>query len=166
MSKRYVVTGEYITVATSDPVSGKRVMLGWYRNALLPEDMSDESIKHHLSTRQIKAVEIGADGTISDYEDLRQTAPAEAEVTDGLGEPNKGPGDAPADNDKSESPKPDGATTSPEVKAGDDVPEPNRRNGTKEEWVDYAVSKGADRQDIEAQQTTKADLIATWGTPK
>jgi hypothetical protein len=155
--KRYVVTAEYIMSETHD-IAGNRVMLGWYRGSLLPEDTTEESIEHHLSTRQIKEVKVDtdADGNVSitDHEDLRQTDPAEAKVVDGLGEPNtNGPALEPV-------------ADSNEVKAGDQVPEPNKRTGERADWVDYAVSKGADRKDIEDKKVTKADLIATWGTPK
>jgi hypothetical protein len=156
-AKRYVVTGEYIMAATTDPASGQRVMLGWYRGSLLPEDISDESIEHHLSTRQIQAVKLDENGALTEWEDERVSDPAEAKVADGLGEPNTmGPAleartDAVADGN--------------EVKAGDQVDEPKKSTGTRDEWVEYAVSKGADRGDIEAKKVTKADLIATWGTP-
>lgn len=141
MGKRYVVSAEYITAATADPITGKQVVLGFYRNALLPEDLSEETIEHHLSTQQITAVKIDDDGNLTEYEDERQTDPAEAKVTDGLGPPNTMPA------------------------AGDDVQEP-KRSDDKDAWVKYAVSKGADADDIEDKNPTKADLIATWGTPK
>lgn len=168
MDKRYRVTAEYVTVTTSDPLSGRRVLLGYYRNALLPADMSDEAIEHHLSTRQIEEVEVDVvpvetpegedDGEqeVHTAEDLRQTDPAEANIVDGLGAPNAMTTvqDAVTPSDAVQ------ASTAPER-----VEEP-RRSAEKAEWVEYAVSQGADRADIEEKNPTKADLIATWGTPR
>lgn len=167
MSKRYVVTGEYITVTTTDMV-GQRVLLGYYRGALLPEDLTDEAIEHHLSTGQIMEVQLDADGTLQGTDFIPEGTPEAApekdadgkEVTqpDGLGEPNKMPEAQTSGQRPGYKPG--------EVKAGDSVPEPNRRNGTRDEWVDYAVSKGADREEIESKQVSKQDLIAVHGTPK
>lgn len=120
MGKQYRVTAEYVTVVTAALPGGRAMLLGFYRDAILPPDVSDEAIEHHLSTNQIEEVE-------------------EAEVP---------PAEVP-----------------PEVVAGDQVDEP-KKSDDRPAWVDYAVSKGADRADIEEKKTTKADLIAAWGTPK
>lgn len=37
-----------------------------------------------------------------------------------------------------------------------------KKSASKAEWVDYAVSKGADRAD--AESATKDDLVAVWGS--
>jgi hypothetical protein len=162
--KRYVVTGEYVTMTTADPASGQRVLLGFYRNALLPEDLEDRAVEHHLSTGQIKAVSLNDDGSITDYEDERQTNPPE--ITDGLGEPNTNAQvTTPDDGDKVSGQPVTTEPTKAEVVAGDDVPEP-RKNADRADWVDYAVSKGGDRAEIEEKKVSRADLIATWGTPK
>lgn len=167
MGKRYIVTAPYIYASTADPISGKRVKLGWYAGQLLPADITDDEITHHLGTKQIEEVKLDSDGTLQlDPEvatGLADPGPNGADVTDGLGEPNKGPG-ATADGSGDVSDPADRPQDSPrEVVAGDDVPEP-KKSDKRELWVDYAVSKGADREDIEENQVTKADLIATHGS--
>jgi len=47
----YVVTAPYITVVTGTP-NGPR-LVGFYAGATLPDDVSDESIKHHLDQGMI-----------------------------------------------------------------------------------------------------------------
>ena len=157
MGKRYMVTAEYVTMSTADPLSGKRVLLGWYRNALLPEDITEEAIRHHLSTGQIAewSPDFVAAGT---PEATPLTEEEEQAIADGLGPPNRlAPAVGAASNDQ--------AGPQTQVMAGDDVPEP-RKNAKRAAWVDYAVSKGGDREEIEANEVSQADLIATWGTPK
>lgn len=125
--KFYVVTDEYITVPTPTP-TGQMVILGYYRDAVLPLNADEKSIKHHLGTGQIRQLK------------PEEVAPPADEET-----PAVDPGDKPP------------------VQVGDDVPEPKKTDG-KDAWVDFAVSKGADRADIEAKKATKDDLIATYGT--
>ena len=52
-----------------------------------------------------------------------------------------------------------GPTTPPPPPA---VPEP-ARNGSKADWVAYAVSKGADQ--AEAEALSRDELVAKYGTP-
>jgi hypothetical protein len=162
--KRYIVTGEYVTMQTTNQLTGEPVLLGYYRGQLLPGDITEESIEHHLSTGQIEEVAVDNDGAMTEpeqAEDLRQTDPSEAYVTDGLGEPNKMPGYTPTAADEPDK----AADEAPTDARQDALPEP-RRNADRDAWVEYAVSKGADRGDIEAQNPSKADLIAAWGTPR
>jgi hypothetical protein len=122
----YRVTGEYITVVTPIP-GGTPMLLGYYRNALLPEGVSDEAIKHHLSTGQIEKIEDPAEAEDTVQSDFTPPATGSAPVNP---EPLKEPA----------------------------------KSATHAEWVEYAVSKGADRQDIEDKKPTKADLQAVYGT--
>lgn len=169
--KRYIVTGEYVTMQTTNQLTGEPLLLGYYRGQLLPEDITEESIEHHLSTRQIEEVAVDNDGAMTNpeqVEDLRQTDPSEAYVTDGLGEPNRMPGYTPAaadEPDKAADEADKAADEAPTDARQDDLPEP-KRTADRAAWVEYAVSKGADRSDIEAQNPSKADLIAAWGTPR
>lgn len=57
-------------------------------------------------------------------------------------------------------PAPEPAPTTPETPPVTPA-EPPAQNAVKAEWVDYAVSQGADRADAEAQ--TKEDLIKAYG---
>ncbi len=154
MGKRYMVVGEYVTAKWSDPISGRPLITGFYRNSILPDSLDEENAKHLVSTGLVAEVKVDDDGAATgdpeDVEDLRQTDPAEANVTDGAGAPVQAMRPLDADT---------------QVKAGDQVAEPSKR-ADRTDWVDYAVSKGADRDEIESNKVTKTDLIATWGTPK
>jgi hypothetical protein len=48
MATTYVVTAPYITVSTGTP-EGRR-LVGFYAGATLPDDVPEESIKHHLDS--------------------------------------------------------------------------------------------------------------------
>jgi hypothetical protein len=48
---RYVVVAPYITAVTGTP-EGPR-FVGFYTGAVLPDDISEESIKHHLDNEMI-----------------------------------------------------------------------------------------------------------------
>lgn len=135
--KMYRVTDEYI-LAKIGVQDHPPVIQGYYRGQILPAAVLDESIEHHLSTKQIEEF---------------VPAPAEAAPAD----------DAPPAKDKS-----DGAADqdgNPDVKVGDQIAEP-AKNAKRGMWVDYAVSKGADRDDILAKNATRDDLIATYGSKK
>lgn len=54
MAKQYVVTGAYVTLKTSTP-QGPRI-LGFYRGAPVPADVSQEQIDHHLNQGLIAEV--------------------------------------------------------------------------------------------------------------
>lgn len=49
--KTYRVADEYVLLTTGT-AQGPRT-LGFYKGAVVPDDVSDESIAHHLSTGQI-----------------------------------------------------------------------------------------------------------------
>jgi hypothetical protein len=72
MAKRYVVTAPYITVVTGTQDGPK--LLGFYTGATLPDDVTDESIQHHLRLDMI--------ATVADAE---KAAAEPAEPDDGLG---------------------------------------------------------------------------------
>lgn len=148
MGQRYVVIAEYVTAGTKDALTGKPLLVGYYRNALLPEDVSDKTIQHLLSVKQIQP--LPDDVEAADLEDKRQT------------EAGTGTPDGAGDGDPASTPVVGEAQV---VKVGDDVPEP-KASDKRELWVDYAVSKGADREEIEGKNVTKADLIATHATPR
>lgn len=126
--KVYQVVDELVLIKIEAP-GQKPFIQGYYRDQFLPANATEDTIEHHLSTKQIQEVDIEA----------APVAPAEAET-----------------------PPPDGAAKKEPVKAGDDVPVP-KKTDPKEAWVDFAVSKGADRADIEAKKATKDDLIAVYG---
>ena len=106
---------------------------------MLHDDVPEETIKHHLETKQIEEVDGELD---TSFEDLK--------VSD-----FEGQGGIPATS--SEQP----ATKA--AQAGDGTAEP-RKSAKKEDWVEYAVSQGADREDLEEKDPSKADLIATYGS--
>lgn len=139
MGKRYMVVDEYITAKTATP-DGTR-LVGFYRGAVLPDDVPEETIKHHLLTEQIEEIDGELD---TSFEDKRVSDFA----GEGGGIPETG----------SAQPEPKKAAT-----AGDGTAEP-RKSAPKEDWVEYAVSQGADREDLEEKNPTKADLIATYGS--
>ena len=72
MAPTYVVTAPYITVVTSTHDGPK--LLGFYAGAHLPDDVSEESIAHHLRL-----------GMIAELEDAEAALAEPAEPNDGLG---------------------------------------------------------------------------------
>lgn len=121
--KVYQVVDEMVLIRIQAPGQAPFIQ-GYYRDQFLPANATEETIEHHLSTKQIQEVDVEA-------------APVEPETP--------------------EVEKKDPA------KVGDDVPEP-KKTDSKEVWIEFAVSKGADRGDIEAKRVTKDDLIAVYGT--
>jgi hypothetical protein len=135
--KMYRVTDEYI-LAKIGVQDHPPVIQGYYRGQILPAAVTDESIEHHLSTKQIE-----------------EFVPAPTETSPAAEEPassDKGDGAADQDGD-------------PGVKPGDQVDLP-AKNAKRGKWVDYAVSKGADRDDILTKNVTRDDLIAAYGPKK
>jgi hypothetical protein len=72
MAKTYVVTAPYVTVVTGTPDGPK--LLGFYAGAHLPDDVSEESLAHHLSL-----------GMIAEQKDAEAVLAEPAEPSDGLG---------------------------------------------------------------------------------
>jgi hypothetical protein len=77
--KVYVVTGPYVTLKVGT-AQGARV-LGFYQGAVVPDDVSEESIQHHLDNDLIALAE-----------------DAEAEFAEAAPEPDENLGNKPAGN--------------------------------------------------------------------
>ncbi len=102
-----------------------------------------------------------ARGVLGVYRDESQAGPSAKSVTE--------------HGDKSVTEHGDkGAVDARETDAGDTSPDPGgdqgpaaleepKKSGSKADWVEYAVSKGADR--AEAEAATRDDLAAAYGSP-
>lgn len=65
--KHYIVTGEYVTLLTQ--TSSGAALLGFLKGALVPADVSDESIEHHLRKGLIEEVEVAEEAPAYDPND-------------------------------------------------------------------------------------------------
>lgn len=136
--KIYQVTAPMI-MAKVVGLAGVHQLQGYYEGQFLPPNATQETIEHHLGTKQIEEVR-------------PEDAPAPAEETD----PGEGGKAADTDTDADK----DG---NPDVKAGDQIDMP-AKNAKRGKWIDFAVSKGGDRADMLAKNVTRDDLITVYGT--
>ena len=75
-AKRYVVTAPYVTVVTGTHDGPK--LLGFYLGATLPDDVSDESIKHHLDGGMIAEAADAEKELAAQPEEPAKAAPAKS----------------------------------------------------------------------------------------
>lgn len=123
------VTAPYVVLKMKDPVSGKAMVNGFYKGAIVSGDRVEEvSLKRHIDRDWVEVVE---------------AAPAPP-VGDSGADQGAGEGDAGADQGSGD----DG---------GDQPPAKPAQADPKPMWVDYAVAMGNDRD--AAESMTKADLI-------
>ena len=139
---KYVVSAPMVYLQYADPTVGAVIQRAFYAGASVPESITEKSLQHHLDGQMI----VEADSVEAELLGVPAGTPVPGET------PNEPLAEPAVRVERAKQ------AVKAQSKQGGGQPSVGSR---KEDWVDYAVSQGADRGQAEA--ATKEELIEKYG---